>query len=101
MKRNSKIKNISRRGFLKATAAAAAGAAFGVPYVITTSVRGADAPSNKITVGCIGTGRMGVIDLKEILGFDQTRVVALCDVDSKRLKHAQQIVGERYGSQNE
>jgi predicted dehydrogenase len=100
MKRNSKIKNISRRGFLKATAAAAAGAAFGVPYVITTSARGADAPSNKITVGCIGTGRMGVIDLQEILGFDQTRVVALCDVDAKRLKHAQQIVEERYGPQD-
>ncbi|MBN1392069.1 MAG: Gfo/Idh/MocA family oxidoreductase [Sedimentisphaerales bacterium] len=101
MKRNSKIKDISRRGFLKATATAAAGAAFGVPYVITTSVHGADAPSKKITVGCIGTGRMGVIDLKEILGFEQTRVVALCDVDAKRLKHAQKIVEEQYGSQKE
>jgi predicted dehydrogenase len=86
---------------LKATAAAATGAVFGVPYVITSSVRGADAPSNKITVGCIGTGRMGVIDIKEILGFAQTKIVALCDADSKRLKYAQQIVEKHYGSQNE
>jgi myo-inositol 2-dehydrogenase/D-chiro-inositol 1-dehydrogenase len=95
------MKSISRRGFLKATAATAAGAAFGFPYVITSSVRGADAPSNKITVGCIGVGRMGVIDIKEILGFGQTKIVALCDIDAKRLKSAQQIVEQHYGSQQE
>jgi predicted dehydrogenase len=86
---------------LKATAVTAAGAVFGFPRVITSSVRGADAPSNKITVGCIGTGRMGVIDIQEILGFGQTKIIALCDVDSKRLKHAQQLVEKHYGSQNE
>jgi myo-inositol 2-dehydrogenase/D-chiro-inositol 1-dehydrogenase len=100
-KRNTKTTTLSRRGFLKATAVTAAGAAFGFPYVITSSVRGADAPSNKITIGCIGTGRMGVIDIKEILGFDQTKIVALCDIDSKRLKSAQQIVEQHYSSQKE
>ena len=80
------MKTISRRGFLKVTAAAATGAVFGIPYVITSSVRGADAPSNKITVGCIGVGRMGIIDMREILGFGQTKIVALCDVDAKRLR---------------
>jgi myo-inositol 2-dehydrogenase/D-chiro-inositol 1-dehydrogenase len=95
------MKAISRRGFLKVTAAAATGAVFGIPYVITSSVRGADAPSNKITVGCIGVGRMGVIDMREILGFGQTKIVALCDVDAKRLRDAQQTVEQQYGSQSE
>ena len=97
MKKDSKTKTVSRRSFLKGTAVAA-GAVFGFPYVITSPIRGADAPSNKITVGCIGTGRMGIIDLKEILGFGQTKVIGLCDVDSKRLKDAQQIVAKHYGS---
>ncbi len=101
MKKNAKAKTVSRRSFLKATVATAAGAAFGIPYIITSPVRGANAPSNKITVGCIGTGRMGVIDIREILGFDQVKILALCDVDSKRLKDARQIVQEHYGSQNE
>lgn len=97
MKRNMKMKTISlsRRGFLKGTAAAA-GAVFGVPYVITSSVLGADAPSNKITIGCIGVGRMGLGDMREIMGFGQARIVAVCDVDAKRLKHAQQTVENRY-----
>jgi predicted dehydrogenase len=101
MKKNTKMKAISRRGFLKVTVAAATGAVFGIPYVITSSVRGADAPSNKITVGCIGVGRMGVIDMREILGFGQTKIVALCDVDAKRLRDAQQTVEKHYGSQSE
>lgn len=95
MKRDTKLKTISRRDFLKATAATT-GAVFGIPYVITSTVRGADAPSNKITVGCIGLGRMGVIDMKEILGFGQTRIVALCDVDIKRAKHAKEIAEKHY-----
>jgi len=101
MKRNTKMKTISlsRRGFLKGTAAATV-AVFGFPYVITSSVLGADAPSNKITVGCIGVGRMGLGDMREILGFGQAQIVAVCDVDAKRLKHAQQIVENRYSSQS-
>ncbi|KPJ65791.1 MAG: oxidoreductase [Coxiella sp. DG_40] len=87
---------MSRRGFLKKTAAAAAGAVFGVPYVINSSVLGAEAPSNRITIGCIGVGRMGLEDMQEIMAFGQAQVVAVCDVDAKRLKYAQQLVEKHY-----
>ena len=100
MKRKTKTKTVflSRRSFLKKTATAAAGAVIGVPYVITSPVLGGDAPSNKITIGCIGVGRMGLIDMQEIMGFDQTRIIAVCDVDTKRLKYAQQLVEKHYSS---
>jgi len=103
MKKNTGMKSgsLSRRGFLKGVAAAAGGAAFGFPYVITTPVCGANAPSNKITFGCIGVGRMGSDDLKEIMGFDEAQIVAVCDVDSKRAKQAKQAVEGHYGSLSE
>lgn len=92
--------SLSRRGFLKATVTAATGAVFGFPYVITSSVLGADAPSKKIIIGCIGVGRMGLGDMREIMGFDQAQIVAVCDVDAKRLKYAQQTVENHYSSRS-
>jgi len=102
MKRKTKMKtaNLSRRDFLKGTAAAATGAVFGVPYVVSSSVLGAEAPSNRIAIGCIGVGRMGLGDMQEIMRFGQARVVAVCDVDAKRLKYAKQLVEKRYGSRS-
>jgi predicted dehydrogenase len=41
---------------------------------------------------------MGLGDLRGILGFDQAQVVAVCDVDSKRAKFAQQIVEDKYAA---
>jgi predicted dehydrogenase len=41
---------------------------------------------------------MGLGDLRGILGFDQAQVVAVCDVDSKRAKFAQQIVEKEYAA---
>jgi predicted dehydrogenase len=43
---------------------------------------------------------MGLADLKEVLGFEQAQVVAVCDVDSKRVKHAQELVETHYGRQS-
>ena len=51
----------SRRRFLRTTATAAAVAA---PYIVPASVFGAQAPSNRINVGCIGAGNQGFLDLK-------------------------------------
>ncbi len=51
----------SRRDFLKATAAAAS-AAF-ASQVLPASVFGANAPSNRINVGVIGTGNRGTPDM--------------------------------------
>jgi len=97
--RTNKLNGLSRREFLKRSAAAAS-VVFGGPTVVPASVFGANAPSNRIVVGFIGVGRMGIADMKEVLGFKQAQVVTVCDVDSKRVKHAQQLVETHYSRQS-
>ena len=98
--RKTKKSNVlNRRQFLKSSAVVAAAAAW--PTIVPASVFGAGAPSNRITVGCIGVGRMGLGDLREIMGFKQARIVAVCDVDSKRVKHARQLVENHYSKQGQ
>ena len=60
----------TRRTFLKQTAVGAA--PMGVPLIIPSSALGADcavAPSNKITIGCIGVGGMGTGNMQVFLGL--------------------------------
>jgi predicted dehydrogenase len=85
---------LSRRAFLRRSAAAGAVAAF--PAIVPASVFGAEAPSERIAVGCIGVGRMGTGDLTEALGIKTVQVVAVCDVDSKRVQIAQKRVDSYY-----
>ena len=82
----------SRREFIKTAAAGAIGAPF------CWADRGAGTPpaSERITAGIIGTGRMGRGDLKNILGFGEVQVVAVCDVDERRRADARRMVEERY-----
>jgi len=84
---------LSRRQFLKTSLAGAAGAVL-LPTIVPSSVLGADAPSNKIQIGQIGCGRIAHdMDMKGILSHDRlARIVAVCDLDSKRLQHAQAYV---------
>jgi predicted dehydrogenase len=93
--RMRKINNITRRQFLKGSAVTATG--FLAPTIVPASVFGADAPSNRITLGCIGVGRQGIGDMKGFMGLRQTQVVAVCDVDSKRTDYAKQLVEKQYG----
>ncbi|MHC4645499.1 MAG: Gfo/Idh/MocA family protein [Planctomycetota bacterium] len=88
-------KRLTRRRFLKRSAAAA-GAALAWPAIVPCSALGVDSPSSRITIGCIGVGRMGLGDMRTILPFSRARVVAVCDLDSNRADHARQIVEEHY-----
>lgn len=87
-------RNLSRRGFLRVSAVLGAGLA--LPTIVPSRVFGAGAPSERITVGCIGVGRMGTGDLREALGFDQVQVVAVCDVDAHRVEAAKTLVESHY-----
>ncbi|MCK4293558.1 MAG: Gfo/Idh/MocA family oxidoreductase [Planctomycetes bacterium] len=71
---------ITRRNFLQRTAAGAV-ATLGTPWVVPPTVFGALAPSNRINVGCIGTGNMGFVDLQGLMHQDDTQIVAVCDVN--------------------
>lgn len=91
---------VSRRGFLRRTSMAAA-AGIGFPYIIPASALGADgntAPSNRIVLGCIGTGGQGTGNLSNLLGFKEIQVVAVCDVDRAHRENAKRLVDERYGN---
>lgn len=91
---------ISRRRFLR-KGACLAGAAVGFPYIVPSTVFGQTAASNKINIGCIGMGRMGLDDMRDMFRFSDVRVVAVCDVDSKRARYAQERVERNYGSQKQ
>ena len=98
-KKIEKLKIFSRRNFLKKSFLST-GAILGAPQVILFPTKGNSAPLNKINVACIGVGRMGMSDLRDILRFDDIQIVAVCDVDSWRLNKAQQHVENHYRSQN-
>jgi predicted dehydrogenase len=85
---------MDRRDFCKAAVA--------VPFIVPSSVFGKDAPSNMLNMAAIGTGRMGHGDMKECLyqGLKAgARIVAVCDVDSNRVKHAKNEVEKIYAKE--
>ena len=76
-------REVSRRDFLrKALPAAAVGFAF--PTIVPASALGFGrraAPSNRITLGVIGTGNQGFNDIRSFLRDDRVQIVAVCDVN--------------------
>lgn len=90
-------KKIGRRRFLQAATGAAAGAV-AFPHIVPSSVLGAEAPSNKITLGCLGVGSQGTGNMNGFLSKSDARVLAVCDVDRGRLARAKQTVDEKYGN---
>lgn len=89
------MNKLSRRSFLGTM-----GGAVAAPLVFSSSVSGADSPGNRITVGCIGVGRMGMGDLSDVMGCDGVHVVAVCDVDSNRRENARSTVERRYAAKS-
>ncbi len=87
---------LGRRNFLQITSTAVA-----APWVVSSRVLGQDAPSNTLRIGCIGTGRMGLGNLMECVergleGNNRAHVVAVCDLDQRRLEYARQTVEKIY-----
>ena len=93
-------KGISRRRFIKTATGITAGA-IGFPYIVPSSAlgkAGAVAPSNKITMGCIGVGWQGTENLQSFLGLSDVQIVGVCDIDKNHLKNAARIVNRGYGN---
>lgn len=89
-------RGVSRRGFIEAGAVAA----FGFPAIVPSSVFGQNAPSNRINVGAIGVGRISRDhDMPGVWEHADAQIVAVCDVDSKRLALGRQLVDEQYAKQ--
>ena len=84
----------SRRKFLKNSALLAAGTVL-APSVIPASARGAN---DRITIGMIGTGNHGIKwNMSHLFNIPDCQIVAVCDVDERRMENAQSIVHETYG----
>ena len=86
----------SRRKFIKNAAILSI-----APYIVPSSVFGKNAPSNRINVGAIGTGRISRIhDMPGVWRHDFAQVMAVCDLDANRAQDAKKLVNEYYTKKN-
>ncbi len=79
----------SRREFLAASVAA--------PLIVPASVLGRSAPGNRVNIGIVGAGRIArEHDIPGILTRDDARIIAVSDLDSKRLLLGKQFIEGQY-----
>ncbi|RPJ72901.1 MAG: gfo/Idh/MocA family oxidoreductase [Acidobacteria bacterium] len=91
----------SRRRFFRTTAAGSAGLLLPM-FLPRTYLFGAQTPpSRRITVAQIGCGRMGMEDMRGTIKHDLCRIVAVCDLDAKRLARARLEVETHYKGKGE
>jgi predicted dehydrogenase len=96
---NEKRKGIGRRKFLKDTMKTAAGTAIALhlPSIVPASVFGKNAPSNRINVAAIGTGRISRgHDMPGVWKHDYAQIMAVCDLDLNRATEGKQLVNDFY-----
>ena len=87
---------MERRKFLRKTALGTA-TIVGFPSIVPTNVFGKNAPSNKINIGQIGCGRIARShDLIDTMVFEKANVMAVCDLDSNRMKDGKLLVDQFY-----
>jgi predicted dehydrogenase len=85
--------HLTRRSFIKSTLVAGV-----APSFAASKLFGADAPSNKITVGFIGVGSHGTNhNLRSYLKQPDAQVVMVCDVDGARMAEAKKMVDAHHG----
>ena len=81
-------KKVNRREFLLRSTAAGIGLTIVPRHVL--GGRGYLSPSDQLTKGIIGTGGMGLGHF----GYENTRLLAVCDVDASHLKKALDKAGK-------
>lgn len=84
---NKRYSSCTRRNFIQTTAVATIGA----PLILQSCV---PKPAGILNHACIGIGGMGFGDLKQYISHPNVNIVAICDVDSERLKKALELVPE-------
>jgi predicted dehydrogenase len=91
---------LNRRNFLKTTAKgviATSLAITGFPTIVPASVLGKNAPSNRINIGAIGTGRISRDhDMPGTMQHEIANIMAVCDLDTKRAEDARKLVNAYY-----
>lgn len=95
----SRGKALSRRGFLRWTAAAGGLAA--MPYFVPATVLGKDgatAPSERIVLGAIGIGNRGTYVLNCFLNEPDVQFVAVAEVKKARREAVKKLADTKYGN---
>ncbi|MEK7994443.1 MAG: Gfo/Idh/MocA family oxidoreductase, partial [Planctomycetota bacterium] len=72
----------------------------GFPYVLPSSLLGVGgevAPSNRITLGLIGTGNINTHHREAFLAEKDTRIVAVCDPVTERRESHRDCINHAYG----
>jgi len=90
---------ITRRTLLKHSA----GAALAAPYFVPSKSLGDTstvAPSERITLGAIGIGRRGEVDLKSFLTNSDVQFVAIADVRKQRREAVKEIADSHHGNKD-
>lgn len=98
-----KTSKVSRRNFLETSAKAALStlAVSAFPTIVPSTVFGKNAPSNRINIGAIGTGRISRIhDMPGVWQYDHAQIMAVCDLDTKRANEGKNLVNEFYSKKN-
>ena len=83
---------MQRRNFIKKTSTASA-ATFLAPTILPSGIFGKTTANKKINIGQIGCGRIARDhDMPGVMQYDNARLIAVCDVDSNRMKDAKKLV---------
>src|ERR1700757_3013126 len=86
---------LTRRTFLQSAATAVAAPLYMPTFALGQN--GKAAPSERITVGFIGCGKMANdYHLSTLLSFGDVQAVAVCEVDRNRREHAKRRVERAY-----
>jgi myo-inositol 2-dehydrogenase/D-chiro-inositol 1-dehydrogenase len=91
----------SRRRFLQTSIAGSAGLMLPTFLPRTYLFGDQTPPSRRIVVAQIGCGRMGTDDMKATMAHELCRMVAVCDLDAKRLEAARSTVEQFYKGKGE
>ncbi len=94
--------NVTRRQLLRTTLGTASGL-LAAPSLVPASALGRDGavpPSDRVTLGVIGIGWMGLGNLELFLDEPLAQVVAVCDVDKDHLAAGAAAVDSKYGRKN-
>lgn len=88
----------SRRDFLKKSAGTLTGL-LGAPVIVRASalgLGGATSPSDRVTVGIIGSGQRAVFETLQYPSFDNVVIVAVCDAVRSHMQDAKDKLEKQY-----